>query len=290
MSQWMNAGNLLILVTLASTVVATFWHARHWARILILALAIATSAASILHRQQAEVESKAVLSILENLVVSIAEPPEFESAFELAAKSVAENEGYPEVFVRKSGFVRDSDDQGYMLGFYDPSGHSHWTGFPEIYVYVPLAALRTAIQEFAKGRDIAPVLKEQAFWIWDGVVGGDNSPFVESLERISREAYLLAKMFLPEETKQRLKDVEPFHEIESDFNILDGSISLFAVHPDPPSLESDHQVWLTRLEKGFLDKLVGLGAIDRGRGIFRHVHDALVEGWENDSIIIMRGR
>ena len=47
----------------------------------------------MLHQHEAERESKAVLNILENLVVSIAPPPEFESSFKRAVKSIAKDKG-----------------------------------------------------------------------------------------------------------------------------------------------------------------------------------------------------
>ncbi len=277
-----NISVILILLTLASTAISTFWSKLQWAKACLFALAVITSGAAILHATKTDEEFRSVLKILESLAISIAPPPEFEETLRNTAREVVNTRVrhlYPELTDEPhegiDATIRKSDNVGFVIGIFMPDTDGHRTGYPDAYLYISAETVRSAVKEFAKGRGFHKVLEDGLFWRWDGDVNDDR--LLQSTRKIARLAFSVARQDTRDDKVEFLSHF-PNHKTIRLKPEEDGSQRVEILAEDPESVRDKHLHLLT-LDEQFFRSISNVGAIERGRKTFNYIVDSLQEKW-----------
>lgn len=280
----MTISIILILLTLVSTAISTFWSKKNWAKAGLFVLALGAGAAAILHASKTEEESRSVLAILENLAMAMAPPPEFERRFAITARSIVGKQ----ILGQSSGAgeerpadvemtVRKTEDSGYLLGIFMPDTGGHSSGFPDAYVLVSPATVRHAIREFSKGNEFRQVLEREAFWVWDGRTIDDR--FLQSLKAIARQAFAIAVQYVPQDRAGLLSKYRIGGTIRLDVgSFRKTTIDVIAEDPEPYGREHIHLLTLSPL---FFNRIENVSAVKRGRMTFEYIVESLSKQWDD---------
>ena len=283
----------LILITLASIAVNTFWDSSRRTKRLIFSLALASSCGSIYQAYKDNDNYKSLHNLLATMIVSDSSLPSgFEQHLEKAAISIANQEGYETARLWKNNKSdRVSGNSGYIIGFYHPTNtKSHieceeilqWSGLGCGYVYVEKMSLEKLIIEFSKGNDIETILKNEVLWIWNEKDLSDER-FLQSINGIGRSAYITAT-FAPTTISNQKNDFQEFPEkYQTDIQFNDDKHIVIVIK------NGDCKYEFISTDDGFLNRLVNIDAIARGGIIYAHILDFLAEEF-NDNPICWMGR
>ena len=143
---------VLILIALMSAIVGTLWNARHWAKGIIIVLAIATAGTAILEskgkikaKEDAEKDAASAKRTLELVVRSVQPPAIFNEAVLQALRENADESGM---------FISDQmirEDGSRLFKFKHREGENGLAGV----VYVGVDTLQELLIAFAQGITLA---------------------------------------------------------------------------------------------------------------------------------------
>ena len=123
----------LILITLASTTVSMFWMSVLRGKLLLLMLAVCSSAGAIYTACEMERRAASISSKLEHMIVQGNSVPNgFEDALLLAANQIAAQENYFQATLQMTASKWNFEHFGYGVAFSEPSTERPRTGYEEL--------------------------------------------------------------------------------------------------------------------------------------------------------------
>ena len=284
----------LILITLAATMVSLFWRGTLRQKLLLLVLAVCSSAGAIYETYEMERRDEAVIRLL----IRDSVPDGFEDALLQAANQIAIQEKYSKAILREIASEWNADNFGYVIGFIEPSAERPLTGYEEnsirtgyehAFVYVSNLVTQELKLTFVKDGDLKEVLEERTLWVWENVDMTDKR-FLQSMQGIAYLAYSAATNLRYSHEFQR--HPEKFW-IDLDINEMK-NITVLAIMRDAEEGRKDkgwRKFQLNVMSWSDVEKLVGKDAITRGGIIFYRLFEKLFADWtDSEYLPVVLGR
>ena len=286
----------LILLTLASTTVSMFWMSVLRGKLLLLMLAVCSSAGAIYAAFEMERRAASTSSKLEHMIVQGNSVPNgFEDALLLAANQIAAQENYSQATLQETASKWNSEQFGYVVAFSGPSIDRPLTGYEELsiltgyahaFAYVSKLSAGKLMLTFLEGGDLKKALEERTLWVWENADMTDDR-FLQSMQGIAYLAYSAATSSQNSHEFQR--HPKKFW-IDLDINGNEGIEVLLRMR-DPADASHGGRVHLGYMSRSALDDLIGIDALTRGGRIFYRLFEKMFSDWADpEHLPVVEGR
>lgn len=287
----------LILITLASTIVSIFWMSVLRGRLMLLVLAVCSSAGAIYTAYEMERRANSISNKLDAILQGNSVQNGFEDTLLQAANQIAAQENYSKATLQKTALEWNSEYFGYGVAFSEPSierpltGHeelSMRTGYAHTFAYVSKLSAGKLILTFLEGGDLKRALGECILWVWENRDMTDER-FLQSLQGIAYLAYSAATGSSSQHSHEFQRQPEDFW-IDLDIDDERG-VTLLLRARDPSNTIHLERIHLDNIPLSGLDELVGVDALTRGGKIFYRLYEKMLFEWADpDYLPVVLGR